>query len=283
MGPTFSALSWASEDAYPTPPDRRASVRACPVPFLRRLEWDSRHFGFAVAKITAPCLPLAQLSAALQWARRHGMHLVYWPASCKQKVPPSFLEYYAGLRADRQVTFQREFVTCGTESQHKSTPGIQIREYPKGAANAALVEFALTAGVCSRFRADLRIPAAKFASLYETWIQRSTRREIADVVLIASPVMAPQDVLGMVTLSVADETGQIGLLAVAASARRRGVGRALLEAANRWTRERGAIRNGVTTQLANRPACALYESAGYTMVDVTDFYHFWPQAALRAG
>ncbi len=46
--------------------------------------------------------------------------------------------------------------------------------------------------------------------------------------------------------------------------RGRGLGRALLEAAMRWARERGARHIDLTTGEADTAARALYESAGFT-------------------
>lgn len=50
---------------------------------------------------------------------------------------------------------------------------------------------------------------------------------------------------------------------VAAEARRRGVGRALLEAAHAAARRRGFREVGLRTRVVFREAIALYESAGY--------------------
>jgi dTDP-4-amino-4,6-dideoxy-D-galactose acyltransferase len=41
-------------------------------------------------------------------------------------------------------------------------------------------------------------------------------------------------------------------------------------------RTTGARRAEVVTQLANRGACRLYQSCGYQLQDVVDYYHFWP-------
>jgi putative acetyltransferase len=54
---------------------------------------------------------------------------------------------------------------------------------------------------------------------------------------------------------------------VAKEARRRGVGRALLEAAHAAARSRGFRQVGLRTRLVFREAIALYEAAGYTRRD----------------
>ncbi|MDE2765639.1 MAG: GNAT family N-acetyltransferase [Chloroflexota bacterium] len=54
-------------------------------------------------------------------------------------------------------------------------------------------------------------------------------------------------------------------LAVDAAARREGVGRLLMDAAEAWARERGADSVDLTVVEGNAPALALYENLGYRM------------------
>lgn len=61
-------------------------------------------------------------------------------------------------------------------------------------------------------------------------------------------------------------------LYVAAAYRRRGVGRALLEAGHTFARQQGAIRLSLSTAVSNQAAQALYESLGW--VRDQGFYHY---------
>jgi GNAT superfamily N-acetyltransferase len=56
---------------------------------------------------------------------------------------------------------------------------------------------------------------------------------------------------------------QLTLLVVDESRRSRGVGRALVDAAERWAREKGSHRIVVTTALQRAEAHAFYERVGY--------------------
>jgi dTDP-4-amino-4,6-dideoxy-D-galactose acyltransferase len=160
--------------------------------------------------------------------------------------------------------------------------GFVVREYPVAPATPALLSLAVAAGAYSRFRLDPLIPAAKFVGLYETWMRRSATRELADAVVVAHR-HDPQDLLGVVTLAVVEDVGHIGLLAVAPAARGHGLGRALLDGAHLRMRERGAARARVVTQLANLPACRLYQRAGYDVSAVQHVYHFWTAASAAAA
>ena len=67
----------------------------------------------------------------------------------------------------------------------------------------------------------------------------------------------------MITVKVTDGVGNIGLVAVAASHRGRGVGSKLIEAAHRWMHEHDAIKSTVVTQGANAPACLLMSGQAF--------------------
>jgi dTDP-4-amino-4,6-dideoxy-D-galactose acyltransferase len=250
---------------------------------LHPLAWDSEHFGFRVAHINRPRLPEAQLAAALRLARKQGTQLVCWPACPEQPVPAPLVQEFRGLLADRKVTYQKALSAAAEMDAGESCADVVIRPYPQGPAAPDLVDLAIAAGVYSRFRVDGRVPAAKFAGLYETWMERSTRRELADAVLVAVPKAQPDRFVGMVTVSQAGGRAHIGLIAVAGSARGRGLGLQLVHAAHRWMQESGAMEATVITQLANRPACRLYARAGYHVVDVKHVYHFWTGTSGHAA
>ena len=66
---------------------------------------------------------------------------------------------------------------------------------------------------------------------------------------------------------------QLNDLFVAPTARRLGVGEALLKAASDHARQMGAVRLSLTTNVQNLPAQALYESMGWTRDQKFYAYH----------
>lgn len=62
---------------------------------------------------------------------------------------------------------------------------------------------------------------------------------------------------------VARRRGQVETLVVARGVRRRGIGKALMRAAEDWARRRQAVEMVLTVWSANRPAEALYRDLGY--------------------
>lgn len=249
-----------------------------PSPALKPLPWDSAHFGFPVAQVIEPDLDDEALAGALREARRQGIWLVYWPSQRDRTASPGLLAEFGGLLADRKATFVLPDLTSATgrESDGEAGP-VLVAELPRGPASTRLVELAIASGVSSRFRVDPKIPPAKFEAMYATWIDRSTRGDLADAVLVASTPEALGDeaIVGMVTVSVNQGEGRIGLIAVHESTRGRGVGSRLVRSAHRAMHALGAARASVVTQLDNGPACRLYEASGYHLDDVKNYYHFW--------
>jgi GNAT superfamily N-acetyltransferase len=158
-----------------------------------------------------------------------------------------------------------------------ASSGFRIVEYPCVPATNRLLTLAVAAGHLSRFNVDPHIPKEKFASLYHTWMQRSTLRELADIVLVVTATGVNDDFAGFITASEVDAGGKIGLIAVLDAFQGKGVGSLLMRAIHQWMIGRNAKQSIVVTQLANIAACKLYERLEYHLIDVQHYYHFWPQ------
>jgi dTDP-4-amino-4,6-dideoxy-D-galactose acyltransferase len=244
---------------------------------LTPLAWDTQSFGFPVARVTSAAARPAEVAKALATAKAQGIRLVYWSSSPQQALPADILARFGGALVDRRATFRRDLVTTEGPPPLAALPGLAARVYTKGPASPALERLALAAGQHSRYRVDPRFPAAAFERLYGTWIERSAQGEIADAVLVLTPVADAADLLGMVTVGVEGPAGRIGLIAVDARARGQGLGRALMSLAHQWFVRRPCPTALVTTQLDNGPACSLYRSAGYQLDTLQHVHHFWPQ------
>jgi dTDP-4-amino-4,6-dideoxy-D-galactose acyltransferase len=248
---------------------------------LEPLPWDSRHFGFHVARIKGPELAELELRQALISARRTNHKLIYWAADPRFKVPQSILGEFHGLLVDRKVTFRRTLRNVTPESE--SAMCRRISEHPKSEPAFDLVRLAVSAGAYSRFRLDPRIPKESFGRLYEIWINRSVLGDIADAVFVAARGTELDYPAGLITVSLTGREGSIGLIAVDESARGQGVGSHLIHAVHRWLLGRGARNVKVVTQLDNHKACRLYEKCGYSHAELQHVYHFWPQGKVRCG
>ncbi len=242
---------------------------------LEKLEWDSEHFGFPVACLTASDLDEAGVARSLEAAIDAGFRLIYWTTGADRMLPEPLLATYGGLLADRRAVFELSDLSMIRQvSSERSVSGWRIVEHERGPASPRLVELAISAGEDSRFNRDKRIPRDLFEGLYEIWIQRSTRGELADAVLVAET--AEGKPIGLITIAMPDGSGKLGLLAVAEEARGRGVGSRLMESAHRWMATRYVPRAWLITQLRNQAACRLFSRMGYKLAELANVYHFWP-------
>jgi dTDP-4-amino-4,6-dideoxy-D-galactose acyltransferase len=192
-------------------------------------------------------------------------------ADPQQSVSEVLLTEFRGQLVDRKVTYATSLKAGATQTA--ATTSLHVGEHPRGPASRELLDLGLAAGWNSRYQVDPRIPRDRFIALYETWMDRSTRGELADAVLVAQD--ASTQIAGVVTISLAQQTASIGLIAVHERCRGQGVGQQLMTEAHRWMREHGASEATVVTQLDNAGACKLYERSGYQIRDVKHVYHFW--------
>lgn len=240
-----------------------------PQPSWRILPWDSRHFGFPVARI-ADDLDDDSLSTALESASRQGLRLVYWSTALSRRVDARLLERFGGLLVDWKATYQASPAAwCEADD---ASGRIVVREYPKGPAAEAVKQLGVAAGCHSRFVADPRIDRVKVVELFEQWMERSTRRLMADTVLVA---LCEDRVAGVATVAMQDGGARLGLIAVDPALRGQGVGGLLVAAAHRWMLSQGVSTASVVTQRVNGAACRLYEHCGYQVASVEQYYHFW--------
>lgn len=237
-------------------------------------DWDSRFFGFTVGEITDPNAGDDSIFGLLHSCQITGTRLVYWAVPEGRTVNESLLARFGGQFVDRKITYSRNLVQARPTAV--SSSGWRVDEEPSGPAARSLEALAVQAGAFSRFRVDPKIPAGKFEELYRIWMERSTLRQIADVVLVAKEAGR---IGGMVTIALHPTAARIGLFAVDPEHQRQGVGRALMAAAHGWMLAHGARKASVVTQGANEAACRLYEKSGHTIESVCYFYHFWPLEA----
>jgi dTDP-4-amino-4,6-dideoxy-D-galactose acyltransferase len=244
---------------------------------LSVLPWDSQHFGFPVAQLLPGSLDEHALGVLLALAQEQGIHLVYWSPEPERLAPAGLLREFSGRLVDWKVVYEAEVKAVRTRRMEASSAGVVVREYPQGPASDGLLALGIAAGVHSRYRMDPGITPDATARLFAIWTERSARRELADMVLVAEAQCCAKEPLGMVTVRQRGEVGSIGLAAVQQVARGKGVGKALLAAAHAWMAGRSIVRAEVVTQRANLAACALYERCGYSVRSANPFYHFWPQ------
>jgi dTDP-4-amino-4,6-dideoxy-D-galactose acyltransferase len=249
---------------------------------LQHRAWDTQHFGYPVASINRSDLGAEEVHRVLQFAQQQGYQLVYWASRREYAEDSDWMREHQGMLVDRKTTYFKKLAPLETEQE---SGNFSFVEWDPNEDSPELIELGVAAGLWSRFGVDPRISEEKFRSLYEIWMRRSLARELSDMVLVVFENGSSVP-MGMVTITINQGVGHIGLIAVSEHQRGRGLGRMLVEAANRWMVKHGATSAQVVTQLHNRAACRLYEQAGYQVEAIEYFYHFWltvEVCALRAS
>ncbi|REG91504.1 GNAT family N-acetyltransferase [Algoriphagus antarcticus] len=140
-----------------------------------------------------------------------------------------------------------------------------IRTYT-GEMNEQLLKLAFESGVYSRFKSDTRLRQNEFQKLYEIWVKKAWE---------SNAILEVPELRGMVSFSMEEKSASIGLIAVDKDSQGKGWGKKLMKAAEAYAAIRGSDQITVVTQEGNFPACRLYESLGYQLVEKVYVYHYW--------
>lgn len=235
---------------------------------VQYLDFDSKIFGFRVAKILPTKLDYATLQTTLIELRANEVKLVYWLSDSQDSISQQAAVKLNGFLASEQVTYLIELQTL----KQADLQFAHVQVYSATTATPELEHLAFQAGNYSRFRNDRRIPEKCFYEIYKQWIANSCNKSIATEVLV---IKEQKKIAAMITLGEKNSRGDIGLLAVNADFRGRGYGEALVKTAQLHFINQGNAFAQVVTQKANLPACGLYEKCGFKPEKVENIYHFW--------
>jgi dTDP-4-amino-4,6-dideoxy-D-galactose acyltransferase len=236
---------------------------------LERLDWDTRFFGFPIAKITNPAASIYELREALGLMKTRQIPLAYWAADHPSEDVRREALQLGGRVFDEKLTFSAK--VSKTSKIDPPQTGL-VQSYRDGMSIDDLKQLAVDSGIYSRFVVDPRFPPDKARALLEEWILRALDKTHADDVLV---IPQANRVAGMATIVQKDGYVSIGLVAVAEEFRGRGFGEALVRAAVTCCCERGIHQIQVTTQSANQPARRLYLKCGFELAKTEFIYHFW--------
>ncbi len=234
---------------------------------LRLLAWDTaffgaklgvlKHVGAAARREGSRDDSLERdLRLALRHAREDGYaHVIFRISSAELRSA------WAAQRAGMLLVDVALDSTFSFDQVVPANPlGATLRP-ARGEDVESLCVLAESAFSLSRFAADPFFRAHQVRAFYREWVANLCAGD-ADVVLVAEDGDAPG---GFVSCTMTDGEGRIPLIATRADRRRRGVGRALVQAALRWFAGERARLAHVKTQAANYPALALYQSSGFTV------------------
>lgn len=229
----------------------------------RILTWDSEFFGYNVGRIDVTDETPEQINRGIEELKESQCALIYVFSS--KELDFSRLNEKDAVLADIKRTY--------INRNPKPEDGIarHVVESFEG-DGSELYDLGIQAGVFSRYNFDPRIPDDDFRRLYRLWIDNSVNEALADYVLVCRIDGKPE---GLVTARLEDKAVSLPLLAVNRDMRGRGVGKTLVNEILRLGSDRG-LPVEVVTQARNKPACALYESLGFEILDESLVYHLRP-------
>lgn len=227
------------------------------------LKWDTDFFGYPVARIYGDELSEQYLRECLLDLKQK-VRLVYYASSHKIEMT-GLLNEFNGLFVDEKTTFYKDGV-AGIKGD------VHILEYNEEMNLEDLLDLGLASGIYSRYKVDRNIEEAKYEALYKAWVINSVNHKLAEKVFVYT---SGNRIAGMITLGIKNNRADIGIVAVKAAERGKGIGKALLKSAEVFSFEKGLSQIQVVTQGNNAPAIALYKAAGYSIEKTEYFYHFW--------
>lgn len=234
------------------------------------LSWDSQLFGFNVAKILIIEPTLSDFNKTFNKMREQKVKLAYWQTSLSFNLQKEISTRYNGLFVDLKTTYSKMLSPNVNDVNIKTDK--KVTPFSGDSLDNRMYDITLQCGEHSRFRVDPKISYPVFEKLYNTWIEKSVSKELADDILLYK---INNRTAGLITVYVKESAGYIGLIGVDEQFRGQGVGQKLIEAADIYFRKARCKSVDVVTQGLNAAACALYEKTGFTVKSQTNFYHFW--------
>lgn len=236
------------------------------------LEFDTTLFGFNVAKILPNTLSVDELQQVLQKLKDQQVRLVYWATDADDLSTQEAAIKAGGVLVDRKMTYVINLAILDSEILNESRQWVE--EYPYPEVNNDMRRLAIQIAERSRFGVDPNMPKVLMEKMYETWMTNCIKGNMAKHVFV---IRRGSSIAGMVTLGEKNGRGDIGLISVSEKFQGHGLGTVLVHAAQAQFLAEGYQEAQVVTQMDNQAACKLYETMGFHVAHIENFYHFWRQ------
>jgi dTDP-4-amino-4,6-dideoxy-D-galactose acyltransferase len=231
------------------------------------LEWDTKFFGYKIAKILVSQDSKAQIDQTISVLKLEDYKLAYFFVSPEDDTSNDSILACTGQLVDEKVTYS---YSIDEQTIFKVDDYIVI--YSEDIVTQELTQLTLQSGTYSRFRIDPNFRNSEYESLYKEWIKKSVTKDVADQVLVYKE---EDHILGFITMKIAEGHGSIGLLAVDENFRGKSIGKKLLTSSFAYFQNNNITTIEVVTQRVNQIACRFYEACGFKISEIVNVYHLW--------
>ncbi len=237
---------------------------------LSFLPWDTNHFGYRIGRAKIRRLDEGSYQLLRDSCEKLEIDCLYFLAEAHDQATILELQRRGFIFVDIRSTLERK-VPDSPSPQSNGDAIIRSSSADDLETLAALARDSFTA---TRFFADPYLDNERASSLYQIWLTKSLTTDYADRVVVAE---INRKSVGFVTchLDRQSSEGQIGLVALAASARGKGLSQTMILHALDWFREQEMRTVSVVTQGRNIAAQRLYQRCGFVTRSTELWFHKW--------
>ena len=237
-----------------------------------RLEWDTKFFGFPIARVRGDSIDRLRVRRIDAWCRENNIRCLYFLARADDQETARIAEENGFRLVDVRTTLRHLSSEAAARVKSEAGDDLIVRR-ARSDDIGSLQRIARKTHRDTRFYSDGNFPEHLCGALYETWIKVSCEG-YAEAVFLAEAGNTP---IGYVSchLKANSKTGSIGLVGVSRQAQGRGVGERLVRRALEWFFEQDVFDVEVVTQGRNSAALRLYRSCGFDLQTVQHWYHKW--------
>ena len=246
---------------------------------VRFLPWDTNHFGYRIGRARIQRLDAESYQQLRADCAQAEIDCLYFLADAADQASILELQRHGFIFVDIRCTLEWK-VPVSPSAQHvkrshaqrnSEEAVIRFASVDDGESLAAIASGGFTA---TRFFADPILSNEKAAAMYQIWLGKSLSAEYAEQVIVAE---VKRNSVGFVTghLDKESREGKIGLVALARSARGRGLARLLVNHALNWFRDQEMNRVSVVTQGRNIAAQRAYQRCGFLTRSTELWFHKW--------
>ena len=238
---------------------------------VEKLPWDSRFFGFNIARLNSPILTRSLVDSAFEFCQDHQIRSLYYRAATNDSRSVELAEKYGFHFANFRVTYGFDFDLGHTFPQIPKNPFIFRASKPSDLAQLQAISKNLF--LDSRYYYDPNFPRRLCDKLYSTWIRKlagKSKKNQGVAVLSDGKKIA-----GYIGYEFADGTVNLVLVGVSRHYQGRGVGKILLGQFLKKMFKDGFSKFEVVTQGRNIASQRLYQSGGFKIFETHMDYHRW--------